>query len=200
MPSPVASWLHGPCILALKEYLFPDVGVAYNPLINRGRRSGMRNILTQLLTIGLSLFSAGACCAEPPELKAFPDAREGMERHVIVLPHKERGEEDGFRVELIAGKTMLTDGVNLMRLGSSITPTPLKGWGYTYYEVAGSDVAMSTMMAAPEGAQKVESFVQGTPLLIRYNSRLPIVIYAPEGYEIRYRVWSAGESSKAEKG
>ena len=37
--------------------------------------------------------------------------------------------------------------------------------------------------------------------LIRYNSRLPIVVYAPEGVEIRYRIWSAGPETKAvEKG
>ena len=141
------------------------------------------------------------CAAEHPELKAFPAANEGMERYVIVLPAKERGEDEGFRVELIPGKNMLSDGVNLMRLGMTIEPHPLKGWGYTYYEVSGRDVAMSTMMAVPEGSQQVEKFVQGTPLLIRYNSRLPIVIYAPDGIEIRYRIWKASEiSESAEKG
>ena len=57
----------------------------------------------------------------------------------------------------------------------------MKGWGYTYYEVTGRDVAMSTMMAAPPGTAQVEKFVSGTPLLIRYNSRLPVVVYAAEG-------------------
>ncbi len=159
----------------------------------------MRNRLTQFLAIGLALLNAGALAAGHPELKAFPDAGEGMERLVIVLPHKERGEEDGFKVELTPGKMMLTDGVNLMRLGSTIAPRPLEGWGYTYYEVTGSDVAMSTLMAAPEGGQKVERFVTGTPLLIPYNSRLPIVVYVPRGYEVRYRIWSAGVSRKAER-
>lgn len=159
----------------------------------------MRNRLTQFLAIGLALLNAGALAAGHPELKAFPDAGEGMERLVIVLPHKERGEEDGFKVELTPGKMMLTDGVNLMRLGSTIAPRPLEGWGYTYYEVTGSDVAMSTLMAAPEGGQKVERFVTGTPLLIPYNSRLPIVVYIPEGYEVRYRIWSAGVTRKAER-
>jgi serine protease inhibitor ecotin len=50
----------------------------------------MRNIVTQFLAIGLVILSAGAHGAEPSELKAFPDANEGMERLVIVLPHKER--------------------------------------------------------------------------------------------------------------
>jgi ecotin len=89
--------------------------------------------------------------------------------------------------------------VNQVRHGSTIEARPLKGWGYTFYEVTGQDTTMSTMMAAPEGSEKVEQFVSGAPLLIRYNSRLPIVIYAPEGYEIKYRVWTAGDAVKAVK-
>jgi ecotin len=134
--------------------------------------------------------------AEHKELKAFPAAKEGMERVVIVLPHKERGEEDASKVEIVAGKTMQTDGVNQVRLGTTIEPRPLKGWGYTYYEVTGSGHAMSTMMAPPPGSPKVERFVAGTPLTIRYNSRLPIVVYAPKGYELRYRIWEAPKEFK----
>jgi ecotin len=55
------------------------------------------------------------------------------------------------------------------------------------------------MMAAPEGSEKIKQFVSGTPLLIRYNSRLPIVVYAPEGYEIKYRTWTAGDAGNADK-
>ncbi|BCS97730.1 ecotin [Desulfoluna limicola] len=123
-----------------------------------------------------------------------------MERFVIVLPEKARGEDEGFMVELIAGKMMMTDGVNLMRLGSVIEPRPLKGWGYTYYEVTGTSQAMSTLMAPPEGAPMVEAFVSGKPLKVRYNSRLPIVVYAPKGFEIKYRIWKASDTTEtAEK-
>lgn len=158
-------------------------------------------LFIQVLAAGLLLVQIAAIGADHPQLKAFPPAREGIERFVIVLPHKERGEEDAFKIEIIAGKTMLTDGVNQIRLGTAISPRPLKGWGYTYYEVTGPDVAMSTMMAAPEGAPKVEKFVQGSSLQIHYNSRLPVVVYAPDGYEVRYRIWKASETiEKAEKG
>ena len=162
-----------------------------------------RRVVRILIVFGAGLLATQMAVlgAEHPELKAFPEAKEGMERFVIVLPHKERGEEDAFKVELIPGKTMPTDGVNLMGLGITIEPRPLKGWGYTYYEVTGRDVAMSTMMAAPPGTAPVEKYVSGTPLLIRYNSRLPVVIYAPKGFEIRYRIWQAPETAeKAEKG
>jgi ecotin len=109
-----------------------------------------------------------------------------------VLPHKERGEEDLFKVELIVGKEMLTDGVNLIRLGNTIEARPLAGWGYTYYEVAGSSTnTISTMMAPPEGAPKIKQFITAPSLQVRYNSRLPIVIYVPNGYQVRYRIWQA---------
>ena len=155
----------------------------------------------------LSMFAVGLLVApavwgaEHPELKAFPAAEDGKERFVIVLPHKERGEEDAFKVELFPGKTMLTDGVNLVHLAATIEPQPLQGWGYTYYEVTGRDLTASTLMAVPPGTPQVKKFVSGTPLLIRYNSRLPIVVYAPKGYEIRYRIWQAPETTEAaEKG
>ena len=150
-----------------------------------------------ILITGLSSLQLTASTDIPSQLKAFPGATEGFNRLVIQLPHKQRGEEDNYKLELIAGKTMMTDGVNKLRLGSILDPQTLTGWGYTYYQVIGSDNVMSTMMAVPEGHQQVEEFVGGNPLLIRYNSRLPIVIYAPLGYEIRYRIWQAPTDFKS---
>jgi ecotin len=163
------------------------------------------NMMTQIkfLVGSICLFALllSAMGAEHPELKAFPPAKANMDRFVIVLPHKERGEEDGFKVELIAGKMMPTDGVNLVRLGLTIEPRDLKGWGYTYYTVVGSSQAVSTLIGVPPGTPQVTRFVTGSPLQIAYNSRLPIVIYVPAGIEIRYRIWSAsGEFKPADKG
>ncbi|MGD8789895.1 MAG: ecotin family protein [Burkholderiales bacterium] len=146
------------------------------------------------LTLATLLTGPLASASGKSPLDPFPTAGEGTQRFVIELPGKQRNEEDAFKVELVAGKMMLTDGVNLVRLGSSIQPRDLKGWGYTYYEVVGSDEAMSTLMAPPEGTPMVERFVTGMPLLVRYNSRLPIVIYAPDGYQVRYRIWQADET------
>lgn len=153
-----------------------------------------------LLLVLLLVFFVGqgnAIGIEHPQLKAFFPAKKGQQRFVIVLPHKERGEEDGFQVEIIPGKNMLTDGVNQTRLGRTIIPKPLEGWGYTYYEVTGDDVALSTMMAAPAGAEKITEFVTGTSIFVGYNSRLPIVIYAPDGVELRFRIWNTSPDFEA---
>lgn len=153
----------------------------------------MTNTFMPLLILGLLTLSVPAFSAEHPQLKAFPEAKEEMERFVIVLPHKERGEEDAFKVEIIVGKEMLTDGVNLFRLGNTIEPRTLEGWGYTYYDVTGSSETISTLMAPPEGAPLVKKFVTAAPLQIAYNSRLPVVVYAPKGYEVHYRIWQASK-------
>ena len=152
--------------------------------------------LTSMLIVSLLVFGGSAFGDEHPETRAFPPAQEGMERFVIALPHKERGEEDDFRVELTVGKEMLTDGVNQVRLGNAIEPRTLEGWGYTVYEVTGPSETISTLMAPPEGAPKVKAFVTAAPLQVRYNSRLPIVVYVPSGYEVRYRIWSASETTR----
>ena len=154
-----------------------------------------------LVLAGLYILPASATQTLDEQLKAFPAAKSGMNRFVIVLAHKERGEEEAFKLEIVAGKTLPGDGVNKRHLASAIEQQTLQGWGYSYYRVTGNDNVASTLMAPPVGAPMVYEFVSGKPLLIDYNSRLPVVIYAPQGYEIRYRIWQAPTSSlTAEEG
>ncbi len=50
------------------------------------------------------------------------------------------------------------------------------------------------MMACPEGTEK-HAFVaaHGDSFTVRYNSKLPIVVYAPENIEARYRIWTGNK-------
>ncbi|HJR32889.1 MAG TPA: ecotin family protein, partial [Pseudomonas sp.] len=57
---------------------------------------------------------------------------------------------------------------------------------------------MSTLMACPDGKRKQDFVpVVGDGFRLRYNSKLPIVLYVPNDVEVRYRIWSA--SSRVEK-
>jgi ecotin len=151
--------------------------------------------------IGLVIFFCSMSFAEQavvhPQLKAFPAARAGMVRYVIVLPEKSRAEEVNYKVELSIGKTVETDGANQYVLGMTVKAMPLKGWGYTYYEATGKDVVISTRMAPSLGTPKVKKLVFGRPLLIRYNSRLPVVVYVPEGTSVYYRIFEAPKEQTA---
>ncbi len=143
---------------------------------------------TLLMTAILVPVLAGA--EERSPLDAFPEPAEGQVRIVIPLPEMSRP-DDNYAVELVVGRVIQTDGVNQVRMDTALNPRPLEGWGYTYYEMTGSGQVASTLMAPPPGAETVTAFVHGTPLNVRYNAKLPIVIYLPAGFEARYRIWAA---------
>ncbi|HNQ03519.1 MAG TPA: serine protease inhibitor ecotin [Thiobacillaceae bacterium] len=150
----------------------------------------MRTRLVGLVTLTLGL---SACATATDELKPFPAAAAGYQRHVIELPA--RGDEASHKVELIAGKTLEID-CNLHRLEGRWQEKTVTGWGYNYYELGPVGPGPSTMMACPENSRR-QAFVQvgGEPMLVRYNSKLPLVIYAPADVQVRYRIWSAGPES-----
>ena len=122
---------------------------------------------------------------------AYPAAAAGKTRHVILLPHKERGVEDDFKVEIVAGRTIDTDGVNTYRFGGEFRERDIPGWGFSYFEVDALTAPISTRIAPAPGTPTVKAFAPGPRMLVRYNSRLPLVVYAPEGTEIRWRLWRA---------
>lgn len=134
-------------------------------------------------------------------LKAFPPAGKGMVRHVLQLP--EKTDEEAFKVELVVGKIVQTDARNRYFFGGRIEAETVKGWGFTFYMVRELGPMAGTLMAVDPNEPKVSRFITlgGEPFLVRYNSRLPIVVYAPEGVEVRYRIWSAGaETETMEEG
>ena len=145
-------------------------------------------------------------CAVPAGLaadnmKAFPPAGAGMVRHVLHLPPQ--ADEAGFKVELIVGRTVEIDAGNRYFFGGRIEEETIKGWGFPRFVVSKLGPMAGTLMAVDPNAPKVARFITlgGEPYLIRYNSRLPVVVYVPEGVEVRYRIWTAGAEPKSiEKG
>ena len=99
------------------------------------------------------------------------------------------------------GKTVQVDEKNQYFLGGKIQEETIKGWGFPRYIVRELGPMAGTLMAIDPNAPKVKRFIRlgGEPYLIRYNSRLPIVVYVPEGVEVRYRIWSASSESKEMK-
>ncbi|HSH09058.1 MAG TPA: ecotin family protein [Oceanipulchritudo sp.] len=145
----------------------------------------------------MSAVLAGASAHAEDNLKAFPPASEGMVRYVLQLPQK--ADESAFKVELLVGKTVNLDADNMYFFGSQIGAETIQGWGYTRYVVKSVGPMAGTLMAVDPHAPRVERFITlgGDAYLIRYNSRLPVVVYVPEGIEVRYRLWAAGAEEKA---
>lgn len=130
-------------------------------------------------------------------MPAFPPAGAGMVRHVLQLA--QQADESALKVELIVGRTVETDADNRYFFGGRIEEETIPGWGYTRYVVSRLGPLAGTLMAVDPNAPKVARFIAlgGAPYLIRYNSRLPVVVYVPDGVEVRYRIWTAGAEVKA---
>ncbi|MBS1214503.1 MAG: proteinase inhibitor ecotin [Proteobacteria bacterium] len=158
----------------------------------------MRKLLS---STALVFFFAALTVHAGDNMKAFPPPEKGMVRYVLHLPKQD--DESAFKVELIVGKTVLLDERNRYFFSGKIQQETIKGWGFTRYNVSQLGPMAGTRIAVDPNAPKVNRFIAlgGEPYLIRYNSRLPVVVYAPEGVEVRYRIWTAEPEMKGfEKG
>ncbi|AOM39165.1 serine protease inhibitor ecotin [Xenorhabdus hominickii] len=126
------------------------------------------------------------------DIAPFPAAPDGMIRSVIEVPPQER--ENDYMVELMIGKNMKVD-CNNHWFGGNLETKVLEGWGYDYYELNKVAGPMSTNMKCVDNTETVR-FVQvqlGKDALIRYNSKLPIVVYTPKAMTVKYRIWQASD-------
>jgi ecotin len=123
------------------------------------------------------------------ELKAFPPAGEGMTRFVITLPPQ--ADEDLLKVQLLVGKSVKLDPQNRYFFGGRLETETIQGWGYDRYVLKSLGPMAGTLMAVDPNEPKIDRFITlgGEPELHRYNSRLPLVVYVPDGVEVRYRIW-----------
>lgn len=125
-------------------------------------------------------------------LAPFPATSQGMVRHVIYVDKK--SDESLYQIEIIPGRVMSVDN-NIHRLMGNIEEKTVEGWGYTYYVFTSNGQTASTLMAST--GPKTDKFISAQPLMVRYNSKMPVVVYAPEGFDIHYRIWKAGKSKSS---
>jgi ecotin len=140
------------------------------------------------------------------DLKPYPQPTAGEQRWVIQLPGVlppsvdptlSRNPDD-WRVELTVGKEVKVD-CNLHRFGGRLQSEPVKGWGYTVFRLVDPGPMVSTLMACPPGEPLGSRFVQAgsEPFLLPYNASLPVVVYTPKGFELRWRLWKAESGQRA---
>ncbi|WP_323846052.1 ecotin family protein [Microbulbifer magnicolonia] len=133
-----------------------------------------------------------AALAAAADLDAFPHTVDGKLRQVIQLP--KAVDESRFMVELVPGKTELVD-CNLRSYTAPLKRATLDGWGYPYFVLSELTPGPTTLKACPPGSERRRFVrVRGDDLLLPYNSRLPLVVYVPDGVQLKYRVWRADKN------
>jgi len=171
---------------------FPDLVFRRTyPTTGDGAVRCRANTITTVLAIALVALVSISPVFAAEDMAAFPPAEEGMARHVISLPKQQ--DESGFKVELIIGKTVKTDATNSYFFGGTLETETIPGWGFARYILRQLGPMAGTLMAVDPNAPQVERFITigGEARLLRYNSRLPLVVYVPAGVEVRHRIWRA---------
>ncbi len=126
------------------------------------------------------------------DISMYAEATKGSTRYIIELPTYDN--ESDYEVEIWAGKTIEVD-CNQHKLVGSFKKEIVKGWGYHTYHFNTTGQLFGTRMLCPDQTLTAQ-FIKSSSERLRYNSKLPIVIYCPEGFTIEYAIWSKGQISQ----
>ncbi len=118
----------------------------------------------------------------------FPTAEKNQKKVVIEVPYA--ATDSNKKIEIFVGKEMETDKCNQYSLSGNFVKKDLKGWGYNYLVFSSNGNAVSTMKACIESGTKTQ-FVSGQGYLTDYNGRMPIVLYIPDGFSVKYKIYKA---------
>ena len=127
---------------------------------------------------------------EPLNLDKFPKAETGFKQVYIQVPIIEN--EENYKIELHIGKEALVDCNQHVLIGEVVEQT-LEGWGYTYFKVNTDGSMASTKMACLDSKME-RKFITLTPQLVRYNCKLPVVVYVPENFSVKYKIFKASDA------
>jgi ecotin len=123
-------------------------------------------------------------------LSAFPTEICNYNRFVLLLPEILDTQER--KVEIIVGKTAYVD-CNIHILSGVFSQRTIDGWGFDYLIFDSDGIMAATRMACLEPARP-EFVAASQTKMVRYNIHMPVVVFAPVGFEVKYRIWEAPET------
>lgn len=146
--------------------------------------------MTRVFSVLFLLFATLSFAQQKNEkdYSMYPQKIDGYQQKMIFL--KKMSNEDNYRVEIFVGKNAQVDVCNNFFLMGDFQEKDVEGWGYNYYQFSSKGDIGGTLMGCSDN-KKVEKTIFAQTLHVRYNSKLPIVVYIPEGYVLKYRIWKA---------
>ncbi|MBB1645505.1 MULTISPECIES: ecotin family protein [unclassified Sphingobacterium] len=152
-------------------------------------------MLLMIALVSSTTISKAQMVIDKIDLGIFPSPEKGYKKMVIEVPYSES--DKNKKIEFSVGKWMEVDGCNTFNLSGTLEKKDLQGWGYDYYVFKTNGNVASTMMACPN-KEKRNLFVSAQPETVRYNGRMPIVIYVPEAYDVQFKIYTTdGDTYRA---
>ena len=136
-------------------------------------------------------WAAGLGAAAAQDAIVVPDAPAGFKRYDISTAATADAPR---RIEFFVGKSMTID-CNQHMLNGEFVRGEAQGAAYFTFQTDGR--TSSTKIACPDETKK--AFVIGPAMLVDASERAPLVVYAPDGYELRYHIWGVLERNRTAK-
>lgn len=139
----------------------------------------------------LWLITSSIYAQDLSSIAPYPDPKENEVRNVIWL--KKFRNEENYKIEIISFKKGVRD-CNQTSYQTTLSRNTLEGWGYSYFTINNLDEInpVSTMLpcASPEiYLADIPVALTGSESMLRYNSKLPLVIYAPKDIQVKVKIW-----------
>ena len=141
-----------------------------------------------------TLMTAAVHAADVNNISMYPAPVEGQTRYVISLPPQK--DESLLKVEIVAGRTESVD-CNQHAYRGELDEQVVQGWGYNYYTLDDIKPGPATRMACAKPASPRFVPVVGSDFIVRYNSKLPLVVYSSGNFSVSYRVWRGDAKTTA---
>jgi len=119
----------------------------------------------------------------------FPDPEEGYKRYVVEVFHMP--DENICKVELQIGKNIYSDCNEYKFEGKVEVKFLENNETYLYIPYIGKANAITSRQCNERKKDKFVFLSISDELWKKYNSAIPIVIYVPKEYEVRYRMWKS---------
>lgn len=152
-----------------------------------------KNIIALITFCTLTFMSSNISAqyvVDKMDLSVFPKPEKGYQKFVIEVPHSSIEDDGNKKIEFFVGKNVQVDKCNNQFLAGDLVEKDLKGFGYQYYDFKTTGNVATTLMGCGETGT-ISKFVTAKPVVKNYNGRMPIVVYAPEGYDVRFKIYKA---------
>jgi len=138
--------------------------------------------LVTALTLLFVLFFTTMCAATKEDISLTD---KDTIKHVFILPKKDN--ESQYEIKFIIGKTLLVD-CNRHSLVGDIHNKSINEYSYTVIEIEiEKNILISTRMGCPKPKTKRFITLRTQRHFTPYNSKIPLVIYAPKDIEVSYK-------------
>ena len=139
-------------------------------------------------TILSLLLAMGVVAQEKDKKIQYPIPQEGWDKIEVALPAIKKGMGE-YRVEFTVGFEMETDLCNPYYLIGEWTEHEVKDTDLVYFIASTKGQVVKAMNECPNEKMKSQ-FVGLKSNSMLHNGGQSLVVYMPEGYQLRYRLWS----------